>query len=564
MVGRILSLLNREVKGLHEAAYLLGVFAILSQMLALVRDRLLAHHFGASATLDIYYAAFRLPDFIFVSIASLFSLYVLIPFLSEASRQTIPEQRAFLGRIISFFLTAIVAISIAVFIAAPALLRFLFPGFADAAPFADLVFLTRILLLQPILLGLSNIAASITQTRGRFMLYAISPLFYNAGIILGILWFYPIFGLAGLGYGVVLGALMHLAVQMPFIMREGYLPSLTRAWRFVELKRVLLLSLPRTLALSANQIALLVLTSLASFMTPGAIATFNFSFNLQAVPLSIIGISYSVAAFPTLARLFSNGQRKDYVTQVQTAARHIIFWSLPATVLFIVLRAQIVRVVLGSGEFSWADTRITAAALALFSVSLVAQALVMLFVRGYYAAGDTRTPLLINIFSSTLVIAFAFGFLHLFNTSALWRYFMESLLRVEDLPRASMLMLPLGYTLASFINLGLFMALFHYQFERFSKWFTRPLFESLSASVIMGFVSYEFLDILGRLFDINTFLGIFAQGFFAGMFGIAASISILWLLGNVEIREVWRSIRHKFWQTRTITPETPDSSTLIS
>src|SRR3990167_4244362 len=117
MVGRILILFQREIRGLHEAAYLLGAFALLSQLLALVRDRLLAHEFGAGGTLDVYYAAFRLPDLIFVSVASLVSLYVLIPFLSDATRQTLEEQRAFLSRMVSFFALTVTGVGLTAFIA---------------------------------------------------------------------------------------------------------------------------------------------------------------------------------------------------------------------------------------------------------------------------------------------------------------------------------------------------------------------------------------------------------------------------------------------------------------
>src|SRR3989344_1638601 len=563
MVKRILSLLEREIRGLHEAAYLLGVFAILSQLLALVRDRLLAYHFGAGSSLDIYYAAFRIPDFLFVSIASLVSLYVLIPFLSEAAYATQSARKEFLSTVFSFFPRAIAAASAIAAIFTPAILSFVVPGIAHSPEADTLVLLTRILLLQPILLGISNIAASITQSYGRFALYAISPILYNVGIIVGIIFLYPRFGILGLGFGVLFGALLHLLVKIPLLVREGLFPRPT--FKFgPELRRVLALSIPRTLALSANQLALIVLTALASFMAAGSISVFNFAYNLQAVPLSVIGLSYSVAAFPTLARLFSIGNQKAFFTQVITAARHIIFWSFPATILFIVLRAQIVRVVLGSGNFDWADTRITAAALSLFAVSLIAQRLVLLFVRGYYAAGNTRTPLYVNGISSLLIIVFALFFSHLFAASPLWRFFFESLLRVSDLPGTSILMLPLAYSLASIINVLVFVFLFQKHFERFSKSLTKTFLESLSASVIAGFVAYEFLEIFGSLFNINRFWGIFGQGFIAGLLGIAAGAAILFLLGNEEIREVWGSLRRKFWRTEAISPENPDSTTLVS
>ncbi len=162
MVKRLLSLLHREIQGLHEAAYFLGLFALFSAILALVRDRLLAHYFGAGEILDVYYAAFRIPDIIFVSIASMVSIYVLIPFLSK-TQDNEEEQRRFIGHTISAFFFFISAVSVVLFFLVPYITPFLFPGIVESEHFDSLIILTRILLLQPILLGVSNIFASITQ-----------------------------------------------------------------------------------------------------------------------------------------------------------------------------------------------------------------------------------------------------------------------------------------------------------------------------------------------------------------------------------------------------------------
>lgn len=555
MVKRILNVLQKEIRGLHEAAYLLGIFALLSQILALVRDRLFASQFGAGEILDVYYAAFRIPDLIFVSIASIVSLSVLIPFLTERLSESPQAGRQFISSIFSIFSILIITVSAIVFFLAPMLLKFLFPGFADEAIFADLVLITRILLIQPILFGFSSLFASVVHVHQKFILYAISPLLYNVGIILGVLVLYPLFGMAGLAYGVVFGAFMHMSLQIPFLVVSGFAPKISFKNSFAEIKRVAILSFPRTLALSSNQIALIFLTGFASVMVGGSITIFNLSFNLQSVPLAIIGVSYSIAAFPTLTRLFINGQRNQFFEHITTAARHIIFWSLPALVTFVVLRAQIVRVILGSGEFTWTDTRLTAAALALFSVSLVAQSLVLLFVRGYYAAGKTFTPVVINVFSSALIIMFSFGFVALFNNIPSWKYFIESLLRVEGIEGTVILMLPLGYSLAFIINVVLFWIVFQRDFRVFSRTLSRTFFESLSAAVVMGFAMHQFLDIFDDVFDINTFTGIFLQGFLSGILGLAIGITMLKLLNNKEIDEVWRALHKKFWKTRVISSE---------
>jgi len=558
MVRRIFNLIHKEINGLHEAAYLLGAFALLSQILALFRDRLLAHFFGAGAVLDTYYAAFRLPDIIFVAIASIVSVYVLIPFLAEKSSISKLKEKEFINTIFSAFFLIIITVSVIALIFTPWLMKLFFPGLVDTAQFADLILLTRVLLLQPIFLGISNLFASITQIHRKFVLYALSPVLYNVGIIIGIVFFYPSFGFMGLGLGVVLGAVLHLAIQIPFIVKNKFLPKITLSivgTRFNDVKKVIFLSLPRTLALSAHQISLLFLISFASLMASGSIAVFNLSFNLQSVPLTIIGVSYSVAAFPTLAKMFSNGQKKDFLEQVLTASKHIIFWSFPAIVLFIILRAQIVRVILGSGEFDWADTRLTAAALALFAVSIAAQGLVLLFVRGYYAAGNTKKPLILNLISAGLVILFAFGLGKLFAGNPTFQYFIESILRVEGIEGTSVLMLPLGYSIALILNAIAFWVMFQKDFKSFSRSLSKTFFQSLSASIIMGFVSYEFLNVFDDLFDIDTFWGIFSQGLFAGIVGIATGVMMLVLLGNKEIGEVWKSLHSKFWRADTVAVE---------
>ena len=555
MVKRFFNLLHREVRGLHEAAYLLGFFAVFSQILALVRDRLLTGKFGAGEILDIYYAAFRIPDFIFVSIASIVSLSVLIPFLTERVNSSEDKGRQFIGNIFVFFSFSILSVSIAAFILTPELLKVFVPGLAQAALYDELVVLTRLLLLQPIFLGLSSLFASVVHVYQRFVVYAISPLLYNVGIILGVLFFYPAVGIIGLGYGVVLGAFFHMLLQLSFIVKKGFLPRFPFRFNISEIKQVVILSFPRTLALSSSQISFIFLIALASFMVEGSIAVFSLSFNLQSVPLAIIGASYSVAAFPTLARLYSNGQRDTFFTHMTMAARYIIFWSLPSIVLFIVLRAQIVRVILGSGEFTWADTRLTAAALALFSVSILAQSLVLLFVRGYYAAGKTVKPLMVNVFSSLLMVIFSFAFIALFKNAPIFQYFVESLLRVEGIAGTSILMLPLAYSLAFLINAFLFWYLFQQDFKKFSATLARTFFESLSAAVVMGIAIHLFLDVFDNVFNLDTFLGIFAQGLISGILGIIVGIIVLKLLSNKEIDEVWRSFHNKFWKTKVISSE---------
>lgn len=553
MVKRLLAILNREIHGLHEAAYLLGFFAILSQVMALLRDRLFANYFGASNTLDIYYAAFRIPDFIFVTVASLVAVSVLVPFIVKAKESGGDQAKKLVDSIFSFFFLLMILVSILAYLLMPQIVGLVFPGF-DPDSLNSLVEISRLLLLSPILLGVSNFFGSITQASSRFFVYALSPLLYNLGIIFGIIYFYPIFGITGLGFGVCLGAFLHMAIQFPSVKQEGLIPNLSFKIDWTKIAWVAKVSVPRTVALGVGQLVIIYFLSLASKFGDGSISIFNFAWNLQSVPLSIIGVSYSLAAFPALSKLFATGREKKFSEQLLSAARHILFWSIPISIFFIVLRAQIVRTILGVGEFTWQDTRLTAAALALFVVSVSAQSLVLLLVRAYYAIGDTKTPLTINLFSALLTIALSAGTLWLFNQFATFRYFLESLLRIDDLSGSAVIILPLAYSVGMFLNaFGLWLRL---QFiGKTEHVLGRSFFQSFASSVIMGFVAYLGLNVFDDFFDLNTFNGIFFQGLISGLLGILAFIATLFLLGNNEIKEVSQTLHRRFWKSSVVGPE---------
>ena len=556
MVSALLRLFYKEISGLHQAAYLLGAFAILSQLFALVRDRLLAGTFGAGSDLDIYYAAFRIPDFIFISVASLVSLSVLIPFLVDRVEKGLEAEKEFIDTIFSFFFFLIIFSAIVAWVAVPFVLPKLFPGF-DSASIESLILLTRILLLSPILLGFSNLFASITQVYKRFFIYALSPVLYNVGIIIGIVFLAPSYGIIGVVWGVVIGAILHLAIQIPFITSRGLLPRLRAVLDFRVIKEVFALSLPRTLTLSMNHIVIIFLISIASVMEQGSISIFNFSYNLQSVPLSIIGVSYSLAAFPVLSELYRKGELDNFVDKIRVAARHIIFWSIPVTVLFVVLRAQIVRVILGSGEFTWSDTRLTAAALALFAISVVFQGLIVLFVRGFYAAGDTKTPLVINVASGIVAIISAYGLFNVFQNNDALRETITGWLRVSSDETSFVLALPLAFAFGSIINGISLWVMFGRKFEKLSGTLTRSFKESIIASLGIGLAAYVLLNMFDGVFDLNTLPGIFFQGFIAGIGGITIGIILFVLLGNQEVKEVWKALHKKFWKAKVVGPD-PD------
>ncbi len=561
MVKRILNFVYKGFDGLHEAALLLALSSLGSQVLALFRDRLLAGKFGAGLDLDIYYASFRIPDLVYVFAVSLVvSVSVLIPiFLGKLSdkkntdAQRKEEASRFINSVFSIFAILILSLSVILFFAIPYLVKFIAPGFGENEA-EKLITLTRILLLSPVFLGLSGIFSSIVQSFNKFFIYALAPIFYNIGIIFGIIFLYPAFGLNGLALGVLLGAFLHFAIQIPIVYKIGFLPKFEIVRNFSDIRKVFYLSLPRALGLSVTQFVFTIFVALASSISIGSITILTFAFNLQSVSLAVIGASYSVAAFPTLARFFTENRREEFLNHILIAGRHIIFWSVPLTGLFIVLRAQIVRVILGTGSFDWTDTRLVAAALAVFIFSLVSQSLVLLFVRGYYASGETRKPIVINIISSVIIIISAFVFIKIFDLLPSVRIFVEDLLRVEGVVGSTVLALPIAYSFGMLLNGIILWRIFERDFGRLSG-LRRVSWQSLTSAIVMGVVAYISLAIFNNVFDINTFLGILFQGLLSGVIGIVTGVSVLVVLKNRELDEIVVSFRHKFWRTKPIAPQ---------
>lgn len=550
---RILRIFSKEYVNINQAALLLGSFTFLSQILALFRDRFIAHFIGPSSQLDSYYAAFRIPDLIFISIASLASITVLIPFIVERMKgnSITKEAQKLMNDVLTVFLLVMILVSIIVFILMPYLVSIIIPGFSASVQ-ENVILFSRIMLLSPILMGLSNLFGTITQLFRKFFIYSLSPIFYNLGIILGVVLFYPIFGIRGLVFGVVLGALFHFLIQFFASSGCGFKPSFSFNIDFKEIKKIAFTSLPRTLGLSFNNIALISIVAFASYLSSGSISIFNLSFNLQSVPLNIIGVSYAVAAFPTLVKSFSKEAKDEFRSHLKTTAKQIVFWSLPVMFLFIVLRAQIVRVILGSGSFSWDNTRLVAASLAIFSVSVLAQGMVALLSRAYYATGNTKRPLIINLFCSISIIIFSYIFIYIFQNVIQFRFFFESLLKVEDIKGTEVLMLPLAYSVGTILNFILNWFFIKRDFMKNDSFITKTLLHSLGASFFLGLVSYLSLNIFSFVFDMNTFLGIFLQGFISGILGMMASIIVLYLLKNEEMNDLIKTFKTKFWKTRVL------------
>ncbi len=410
---------NGETESVTTAAIIVGAASLIAQLTALVRERVLASTFGAGDVLDVYYAAFKIPDFLYnlVIIGALSAAF--IPVFTEYL--VTKEKKAaweLAGQVLSVILMAMLIGCAAIFIAAPKIVPFIAPGFTGDK-LEMTIRMTRVMLGSTFMLALSAVMGGILQSTRRFFVFSVAPILYNIGIIFGALVFVPLMGPIGLGAGVVLGAVLHFLAQASVAIRLGLRNVPVPSLKPEGVRRILKLMAPRTLGLAVTQINLTIILALASALTVGSVAVMNFATNLESVPLSIFGIPFALAAFPAMSRAFGKKDEKEFLDVFGGAVRKVIFFIVPSAIGFIILRAQAVRLVLGDGRFDWTATVRTADALAIFAMSLPAQSITPLLSRAFYAMQKTWTPLWIGLISEATCAAFAFLFVRPFGLDGL-------------------------------------------------------------------------------------------------------------------------------------------------
>lgn len=405
---------NRKSKSISQAALVLAAFTFGAQLLSLIRDRLFAAQVGAGIELDTYYYAFKVPDILYAIFSALVSLTVLIPLLSRHKEGETEEMKKTYSILFTVFCAGSSLLILIVGIFMPQLVHLIAPGVDDPTAMSNIVFYSRILLLQPFFLGLSNLLGSYTQMKERFLLYACSPFIYNLATVLGLVILYPKFGMAGVVSAVVVGSVLHGLIQLPFIRKENFVPTFKRITRkeLGLIKEVITKSIPRAFILSLVQIEFLFLNSIASLMPQGNTSMLNLANNLQSVPLSLIGVSLVVASFPSLSRSYAAGEKVEFRKIFTKTFKTILVWCAVATVVLFVLKKWVIYILLGANSFTPESTAIIVTTFGIFVLGLIPQCLEMFITRTYYAAGNTKKPAALNFFAAALTIALAYGFYH--------------------------------------------------------------------------------------------------------------------------------------------------------
>ena len=530
--------LNSQTKSISGAAIVLAISTIISGFLGLIRDRLLASTFGAGIETSIYFAAFRIPDLIYNILILGGVLVAFLPLFSEYFTENKDKAWEMTNHVLNAFLLLLILTCALLCVFTPWLIKFITPGFAQKDK-EVVVSLTRILFLSPILFGAANIFSGVLHYFNRFFAYSLAPLLYNIGIIFGILFLSPKFGIFGVGLGVILGAALYLIIQIPSAINCGFRYKFFLNFKHPAIKKIFSLMIPRTFGVMASQINIIIITAIASTITAGSIAIFSFSNNLQGLPVSILGISLATAIFPAFSKLWANGQKKELVEKFSGIFRQTLFLIVPASILIFFLRAQIVRLVLGAGRFDWEDTKLTAASLGLFSFSIFASTLIPFIARAFFSFKDTKTPAIVTLISVSINATLGFLFVWLLGFPNSFSNFLESLLKVQGMRNVATIGLPLAFSIAA---ISQFVFLLFFLYRKVGDFGVSDILKSvrktLVAGVFMAIFTYLSLQLASLFVDTQTFFGLFLQASAAGFTGTAVYFAISFFLKSPELKTI--------------------------
>ncbi len=536
----MLKILNSQSKTVTGAAIVIAAATLLSRVVGIARDRVFAHYFGAGVVMDAYYAAFKIPDLIYNLLIVGALTAGFIPTFTKIFYKTDTKPRTELyggsgtgdktaawklcNNIINIIGVSLLVLCGLGMVFTPWLSKIIAPGFTGNSRELAITF-TRIMFFSPFLLGISMVLGGVLQSLRHFLLYSIAPVFYNLGIIFGALVLVPWLGISGLAWGVVLGATLHSGAQLYGAYHNGYRWQWHFNLRDPETRLIGKLMLPRTLGLAMTQLNAVIVTVLASLLPIGSVAVYNYANNLQGVPTGLIGIPFALAVFPLLSTMAAEADGEGFVKHLSEITRQILFLIIPISVIILLLRAQIVRVILGSGAFDWAATVNTADTLAFFSLGLFANSLIPLYARAFYALANTKTPFVIGVIAELVSI-------------------ISALLLMKPLGVAG---LALASTIGAVLNsVMLFFSLRqiteHLEGERLLSFLYRIAGATIVMALTVQFLKYP----LAKILDLNRFWGILLHGLISGIVGLVVYGLICRMLMVEEMMQIQSSLKKRW------------------
>ena len=404
---------------LARAGIIVTVAFAISRILGYLRYVVIAAAVPDPSQLDSFFAAFRIPDFLFQLVAAGALSSAMIPVVAGLFARD-EDARAWrvVSTVTTLMLSALAVLALLVLVFAPVLVPIITPGF-DEAQLAQTVELTRVMVLAPLFLAAGAVATSVLNAKGRFGAAALAPIVYNVAIIAGALLFVPPFGVVGLAIGVVLGALGHLLVQLPVMRRVGARITPRVELGDADARKTLVLMAPRALGLGAVQVVFLVMTSLASTLATGAIAAFTFAFAVLQIPIGVIGVPLGIVLLPSLSRESALGDADAFRRLLVRALRLLAFVMVPITAIGFVVASDVTRLLFDYGATDEPLLEATSAALQAFLLGLTAHSLIAVLARAFYARQDTLTPVLAALVAVAVDIAFAVALVGTFGVVGL-------------------------------------------------------------------------------------------------------------------------------------------------
>lgn len=520
--------LKGKSETITSAAAIVASFSVLSRFVGFIRDRILAGAFGAGDTLDVYFAAFRIPDLLFqLMVVGALSASFIPLFTKYFKKGKSQKEWELTNKILNLVCLGFGALILLGIVFIDPLSSLIAPGF-DAAKQEALAQMARVMFVAQFLLCISMVFGSVLQGAKNFFLYSLAPIFYNLGIIAGVYFFVPALGSMGLAWGVVLGAFLHLVLQYVGVSALGFKYRPIFRWiKDSDVRYTLKHMAPRVLGLAVNQVNFLLMTIIASTLAVGSVTILQFAYNLNFFAVGVIGVSYAVAAFPTLCELYNQGKKKKLIETFSKTARQMLLFLVPATILFILLRAQVVRLVVGAGEFDWEATILTANTLGFFVITLIVQSLIYLLVRMYFAQGNTKAPFIYG-----LIAAIVFGF---------------SAVIFSD--RFGVLGLGMAYSLAVTIQFVLLWVSLRVKMGTLQEVvILKSLWKMVVAGLACAFSAQGMKYFVVDLIDLDTFWAVFAQLMIAGGIGMLAYVLTAYVLNSREMVDFVASLKKRLFR----------------
>lgn len=384
---------------IFKNSVLLAVFSILSVLLGIFRDRLLSTVVGIGPVLDIYNAAFRVPDFLYALSLAFVTSGTVVPFLTIEDRKGhIVDARHKLSSISLFFGGVISLLGLFLAVTLPLYVRYIVPGFTEEQ-LVTFISVTRIMLLQPVLIGLTSLISCFAQLKNHFVLYGIAPLGYSLGIIGGIVFLFPKYGVHGLIYGVIIGALFSFCIQL-ISLRNVKMFQVFPYFSLADVKDILKVGFPRTGVNVLSQLRVVFFTAFATTLGPGVLSSYLFAQRITDAVSQIIQQSVTTASIPVLSKEFVERRISEYKGLVKkyVIVLGLIGFFVASTVFF--LRDLVV--VLLYGETSYHTVIIFF--LQGFLIALPFQMMIGYFSISLYSIKDTKSVLLSNFFATIVAV----------------------------------------------------------------------------------------------------------------------------------------------------------------